>query len=135
MHEIVVARSTDTGHRVVGHDGKCKYLHGHTYEFSVTLRSDDLIGPGFVMDFGRVKEIVDLWDHKMLLWKEDPILWNAGGIRDHESWGIWVVEFNPTAENMARYLAKRFYEEENVTFASVTVAETDSTVAEYQVGM
>jgi 6-pyruvoyltetrahydropterin/6-carboxytetrahydropterin synthase len=135
MHEITVARTTDTGHRVVGHKGKCKSLHGHTYEFEVTLRCNELVEPGFVMDFGIVKQMIDEWDHKMLIWTEDPILWNADGIKDPQPWGIHMVAFNPTAENMAEYLANMFYNsEEHITFVSVVVRETESTAAEFTVG-
>jgi len=131
MHEITVVRTTDTGHRVVGHEGKCKFLHGHTYEFEITLRSDELVGPGFVMDFGGVKDHIDLWDHRLLIWTEDPFLWEAEGVRDPHPWGIYLVPFNPTAENMAQHLAETFYEEENIDYVSAIVRETESTAAEY----
>lgn len=52
----------DSAHQLVGHDGKCANLHGHTYRLEVALKDTPIIpeGPkeGFVMDFGDLKRIV-----------------------------------------------------------------------------
>lgn len=91
------------GHRVVGHENKCKYLHGHNYrfEFSVAGDLDDI---GRVMDFSVIKEKLCEWleenlDHKFLIWKEDPFLEQMKKM-DGES--LVIVDYNPTAENIAQ---------------------------------
>jgi len=111
MSIIQVERTIDAGHRVVGHKGKCQYLHGHTYTIKVELRSPVLTGPGFVLDFGDVKELIDRWDHKMLLWDEDPFFQELGGVIPDtmETYGLVNVPFNPTAENMASNLCRKLH--------------------------
>jgi len=142
MHRIKVIRQIDTGHRVVGHSGKCKNLHGHTYEITVVLFGDlDPESPGFVIDFGVVKQIIDEWDHKMLLWEEDPVVAAQYGSIDptEQHWrliqdnscGILRVPFNPTAENMAEYLCRDFFNWGNVEACYVSVSETNSTKATF----
>lgn len=92
------------GHRVVGHEGKCSCLHGHNGRVTFFCEAD-LDNVGRVIDFGVIKSILcdwieENWDHRMLLWKEDPLL-DALKALDET-----VVELpcNPTAENMAELL-------------------------------
>lgn len=96
-----------TGHRVCGHENKCRHLHGHNYRihFHCEAELDTL---GRVIDFGVIKKrlcewVESEWDHKMLIWESDPVLNTLQSIdRD----GVKPVPFNPTAENMAEYLVK-----------------------------
>jgi len=95
------------GHRVVGHECKCRFLHGHNYRihFHVRGKLDKL---GRVLDFGIIKEtlclwVEEVWDHKLLLWKEDPML---PQLKNVAAESIAVVPFNPTAENMAKHLVE-----------------------------
>jgi 6-pyruvoyltetrahydropterin/6-carboxytetrahydropterin synthase len=95
------------GHRVVGHEGKCQYLHGHNYRVHFVCASDYLDSVGRVIDFSVIKEklcmwLEAMWDHKMLLWSEDPLL---PALRQIDS-SIIALPFNPTAENLALYLIK-----------------------------
>jgi 6-pyruvoyltetrahydropterin/6-carboxytetrahydropterin synthase len=99
-HEI------DCGHRVVNHESKCKHLHGHRYRFTFTLTAPGLDEIGRVIDFSVVKTLLcqwleDNWDHRMLLWSDDPQLAN---LRRLEPASIVAVPFNPTAENLAAHL-------------------------------
>jgi len=90
------------GHRLLEHDGKCRYLHGHNGLLEVDIDTESLDEMGMVVDFGRVNEIVKAWveanlDHKMLLRRDDPmtpVLQSAGE-------PVFVMEENPTAENIA----------------------------------
>jgi 6-pyruvoyltetrahydropterin/6-carboxytetrahydropterin synthase len=107
------------GHRVCGHETKCRFLHGHNYRVTFTCTSEALDELGRVIDFSVIKETLcewleQNWDHKMLLWEKDPLLLEmqrlgeaGGGFALLGSvWGESVVSvpFNPTAENMASYL-------------------------------
>lgn len=150
-YTIEAERQIDTGHRVLGHEGKCRFLHGHTYTISVELMAHQLLPIGFVADFGDIKAQIDKWDHKMVLWDKDPLrfgvdlspLMEAFGDprsfsddREGESEiGIVRVPFNPTAENMAWWLATAFVRGhpgfENIMLAQVEVSETESTTASY----
>lgn len=96
------------GHRVANHESKCAHLHGHNYRVHFTIASPELDIVGRVMDFSVIKELLcqwleDEWDHKMLLWEHDQILYDLQRIVPQD---IVVVPFNPTAENMAQYLVE-----------------------------
>lgn len=107
---IVASRYHDisVGHRVVGHENKCRWLHGHNYRiyFHVTGKLDAV---GRVLDFGIIKSrlcmwLEERWDHKLLLWKEDPWLDALSALTGDVADSIVIVPFNPTAENMADFL-------------------------------
>lgn len=98
------------GHRVVGHESKCKNLHGHNYRFHFYIRPegirDSLDDVGRVLDFSVIKaRLADWlevnWDHKMLLWDKDPL--SGMYLASH---GVISVPFNPTAENIAQYFVR-----------------------------
>lgn len=96
---------------MVGHEGKCKFLHGHNYRitFSIEARNgDELDSLGRVIDFSVIKSLLcqwleDEWDHKFLAWDEDPVT-NKFCDTHIKELGIVKVPFNPTAENMGKYL-------------------------------
>src|SRR5205823_14547576 len=93
------------GHRLLNYDGKCRHLHGHNGRAVITLQADRLDPLGMVMDFTRIKEVVTAWiddtlDHKMLLHKEDPALPFLRQLGEP----VFVMEVNPTAENIARLI-------------------------------
>ena len=93
------------GHRLLHYDGKCRHLHGHNGRAVITLQADRLDPLGMVMDFTRIKEVVTAWiddtlDHKMLLHKEDPALPFLRQLGEP----VFVMEVNPTAENIARLI-------------------------------
>jgi 6-pyruvoyltetrahydropterin/6-carboxytetrahydropterin synthase len=107
------------GHRVVGHEGKCALLHGHNYRVHFECVADQLDAVGRVVDFSVIKErlcdwLEDAWDHRLLLWAKDPIveamsLPDAKTRHDNRLFAtladsMVVVQFNPTAENMAAHL-------------------------------
>lgn len=115
--DITCTRSLefDAGHRVLNHESKCAHLHGHRYKVLVTAQmtgDEDTDRIGRVIDFGQVKQILgrwidDHWDHGMLLHEDDPIADGLRGMRvgpDREPQKVWLLPFNPTAENIARYL-------------------------------
>lgn len=121
---VTVSRYHDIscGHRVVGHESKCKNLHGHNYRIHFTIAAtrevtkqghstyalDDI---GRVVDFSVIKTLLcdwleRAWDHKMLLSTLDPMLSKVSPETQAE-WGVVAVPFNPTAENMAMYLVEQ----------------------------
>jgi 6-pyruvoyltetrahydropterin/6-carboxytetrahydropterin synthase len=93
------------GHRVVGHEGKCRHLHGHNYRIHFVCAAPQLDGIGRVIDFSVIKAklcawLEDVWDHKMLIWHDDPLLPELQKIDP----SVVVVPFNPTAENIGQHL-------------------------------
>lgn len=109
MNRIFATRiiKFDAGHRVVNHESKCRTLHGHEYKAHIYAEASSLDGLGRVIDFGVIKEkigtwIDDNWDHTMIMFKDDPDLEkikSCDGVKP-----VFVLDVNPTAENMALYL-------------------------------
>jgi len=95
------------GHRVHGHEGKCRHLHGHNYRVHFHCEADKLDTVGRVIDFSDIKArlcmwLEDNWDHKMLIWEGDPLAQSLITIDP----SVVIVPFNPTAENVAEHLVK-----------------------------
>ena len=108
MSRISATRYHDfsAGHRVYGHESKCAMLHGPNYRITFTVDAPKLDSVGRVMDFSVIKDLLcewleENWDHKFLVWKNDP--W-AMPLKELDPHGTVVVDFNPTAENMGEYL-------------------------------
>jgi 6-pyruvoyltetrahydropterin/6-carboxytetrahydropterin synthase len=123
------------GHRVVGHESKCRFLHGHNYRITFTITAKELDGIGRVIDFGVIKSILcewleREWDHKFLVWVEDPMLPELSAFNDL---GLKPVLFNPTAENMAIFLLETIGPQllpDDVELVKVVVEETRKCSAE-----
>lgn len=49
----------DAAHYLPYHDRRCKFLHGHTYHLEIAVKGRVLQETGMVMDFGKLKKIVD----------------------------------------------------------------------------
>jgi 6-pyruvoyltetrahydropterin/6-carboxytetrahydropterin synthase len=133
----------DTGHRVPLHESKCRNPHGHRYKVKANV-----VGPlksagsesGMVVDFGYIKrlltsEVHDRFDHAFVVQDSDKEL------RDFllsGSWHVVIVQFPPTAENMAadiyNDLAPQIMQMgEDVFLESIEVYETPTSVAVYPV--
>ena len=125
------------GHRVVGHESKCRHLHGHNYRIHFTCSAAQLDELGRVIDFGVIKELLCMWleehwDHKMMIYNEDPLLPSLQELVPED---LVVVPFNPTAEAMAQYLVETVAPAQlagtGVTLVSCHVEETTRCSATY----
>lgn len=97
----------DSAHRVIGHQNKCKYLHGHRYVLEVTAAINELDELGMVADFGFLKQVIKDWidhnfDHNVILHKNDKDLGEY--ISKYTGQSVYYLETNPTAENIALHL-------------------------------
>jgi len=120
------------GHRLLGHSGKCRHLHGHNARALIRLESRDLDNLGLVVDFKEIGDYVKSWvdaeiDHNMLLFREDPLLplLHEAGER------VFTMEENPSAENIARLIFEHVARG-GFPVVEVTLFETDSAVASYR---
>lgn len=97
----------DAGHRLMLHESKCQYVHGHRYIVTV-IASGELDEVGRVIDFGVIKKelghwIELFWDHNLILNQADEDLIER--VRPYcKDKSPYPLPYNPTAENMARYL-------------------------------
>jgi len=128
------------GHRVVGHENKCRNLHGHNYRVHFMCETPHLDKVGRVVDFGVIKShlcmwLEDNWDHKMLIWAQDPLLERLRDAHPMFMMSVKVVPFNPTAENMAEFLVNvvgpHQLRDTDVTLRKVRIEETRKCSASY----
>lgn len=65
-------------HRQPNHLGHCHLIHGHNWIFSITFTSKTLDKNGFVIDFGGMRGLKELFetyfDHTLVLNQDDPRL-------------------------------------------------------------
>ncbi|MCD8390621.1 MAG: 6-carboxytetrahydropterin synthase QueD [Firmicutes bacterium] len=85
MYEVRKRLEISAAHFLkLDYESKCSEPHGHNWIIDIYLRSETLDQNGMVMDFTLIrKKISDKFDHKII---------NN------------VVDFNPTAENIAKYI-------------------------------
>jgi 6-pyruvoyltetrahydropterin/6-carboxytetrahydropterin synthase len=109
MEKITCTRKIefDAAHRVIGHENKCKFLHGHRYVLEVTFATSELDDIGRVIDFGQIKNTLKSWidenlDHTTILSMEDKKLGDE--IEKITKQKIYYINANPTAENILLHL-------------------------------
>jgi 6-pyruvoyltetrahydropterin/6-carboxytetrahydropterin synthase len=120
------------GHRLLHYDGKCKHLHGHNGKAVIILEAASLDDLGMVVDFSRIKRQVGAWidqslDHKMILHRDDPVLPEL----KRQGEPVFVVDVNPTAENIARLIFEHA-REQGLPVVEVSLWETESSYATYR---
>ena len=126
-----------SGHRVFGHEGKCRHLHGHNYVAFITAQADVLDSIGRVIDFSVLKERIGgwidrEWDHGFIVWHGDEPA--KAAVRSCDPFKLFELPTNPTAENMADYLLRVVCPQElggtGVRVVSVRLWETENCYAE-----
>jgi len=132
----------ETAHALYGYDGKCKNIHGHSYQLFVTLIGTPINDPsnvkhGMVMDFGELKvlvnhEIISKFDHTTVLNNLSPHkdLANTLSELNHH---VVLVDYQPTSENMLLDFAKRINRKLpiNIKLHSLKLYETANSYAEW----
>ncbi|MFM1879491.1 MAG: hypothetical protein RLZZ241_2357 [Bacteroidota bacterium] len=132
----------ETGHALYGYDGKCRNVHGHSYNLAVTVIGEPIseaenVKLGMVLDFGDLKtivreEIIDPFDHATIFNKNTPHveLANALANQGHK---VILAAYQPTSENMVVDFASRIRARlpKGVSLFSLKLRETATAYAEW----
>jgi len=130
----------EMAHALLGYDGPCRNIHGHSYYLYVTvigntLQDDNSSTNGMVMDFGELKNIVkteltDRLDHSLVLYDKTP----AGIIDSLKPFNnLVLLPYQPTCENMLEDFAERLQQQlpPNIQLFSMRLCETVTSSAEW----
>lgn len=108
MYYVTKKIEISGSHRLtLSYPSKCSNLHGHNWIITVHCKAAELNADGMVTDFSHIKE-------------------NITGMLDHSNFNE-VLPFNPTAENIARWICDKT---ENCY--RVDVQESEGNIASYQ---
>ena len=91
----------------LSYESKCQNLHGHNWHVTIYCKAEELNKDGMVCDFTHIKKAI----HEKL---------------DHQYLND-ILPFNPTAENMARWMCEQI-----PTCYKVSVQESDGNIATYE---
>lgn len=131
MYTVTRELTFSYGHRLLNYEGKCARLHGHNGRLSVTLAASTLDAAGMVVDFIDIKKALAQWidetlDHRMILHKDDPAVGALRAVGE----SLQVVDFNPTAENIARFVHEHL-RSAGMPVVQVSLQETENCSATY----
>ena len=97
-----------------------------------TFGDDKLDEHGMVIDFHEIKKVLNRWideniDHRMILRRDDPALESLQSLGEP----VFVIDENPTAENIARLIFEKACEA-GLPVAEVRLWETPNCYATYR---
>ena len=100
-------------HLNLPYESKCQNIHGHNWIVTIYCKAGNLTEYGMIIDFKKVKNLImDKLDHKFI--NEE-------------------VDFNPTAENMAKWICDQVNEIcETGRCYKVSVQESEGNIAIYE---
>ena len=108
MFYIQKSMEISAAHRLnLSYESKCQNLHGHNWHVTIYCKAEELNQDGMVCDFTHIKKAI----HEKL---------------DHQYLND-ILPFNPTAENMARWMCEQI-----PTCYKVSVQESDGNIAVYE---
>jgi 6-pyruvoyltetrahydropterin/6-carboxytetrahydropterin synthase len=136
MEKIIVTAKFHTGHRQLGYPGKCKFVHGHTWQGKVTVAAEEFPRDDLDMslEFGEIKAVMRFMDHKMLVTEQDTTFLNS---ELFEPEGVVILKGKgPSVENVAAYVfdgvvevIRRQYPGRGVRYTvEVTIQETENNI-------
>jgi len=133
--------SFDMAHALLGYDGLCKNIHGHSYTLVVTVigspvQDDASPKNGMLIDFKDLKniikqQIIDRFDHALVLNSVSPEDLLDMLIRNYDK--IVLLDYQPTTENMIADMARQIKDllPKNLKLFSLRLRETPSSYAEW----
>lgn len=108
MYFVSKSMEISAAHKLnLSYESKCQNLHGHNWHVTIYCKAEKLNQDGMVCDFTHIKKAI----HEKL---------------DHQYLND-ILPFNPTAENMARWMCEQI-----PTCYKVSVQESDGNIATYE---
>ncbi len=143
MNTVRITKEFDfeMAHALLGYDGPCKNIHGHSYNLSVTIIGKPLEDEksskfGMLLDFKLLKKIVkdciiNKFDHALILYKNHPKELLTEINKNFEK--IIIADYQPTSENIIIDFANRIKEKlpENIELFSLKLHETATSFSEW----
>ena len=143
MYRISIQHNFEMAHRL-SHEGappKCRSIHGHSWWVTLWLEGEELDEQGMLVEFGALKRawrgfLDEQVDHHLAVRRDDPVAAAIESVVPGSR--IMQLDFDPTTEQMARWLFERAKEiVEQVARARVRVQrvhlqETAVNGAEYE---
>ena len=143
MNKIRLSRkfTFETAHALLGYDGACRHIHGHSYKLVVTIIGSPLHDEnhpknGMVLDFGDLKKTVENsvikpFDHALLLNEKAPVGLVEQLEKNNEK--LMLLPYQPSCENMLLDIKDRLQNQlpENVELHSLKLSETENSFAEW----
>lgn len=131
----------EMAHALIGYDGLCSNIHGHSYELRVTVSGEPESDPhspkyGMLMDFSDLKGLVqklilDRFDHSLVLnAKTDAVL--VEQLKGHYR-KVELLPYQPTSERMLLDFAETLRQRlpSRVRLHSLRLGETATSYAEW----
>ena len=134
----------DMAHALLGYDGLCKNIHGHSYTLVVTVVGVPIANTsspkdGMLIDFkdlkGMIKtHIVDRFDHALVLNSATPA--DVVSILKKNYEKIVLLDYQPTTENMISDMAGQISRllPAHLRLFSLRLRETPTSYAEWFAG-
>jgi len=129
----------EMAHALVGYDGMCRYIHGHSYILYVTVKGQpesDAANPkyGMVMDFSELKKtinqfVIERFDHALLLRFDAPLADELEKAYDK----VIKVPYQPTCENIVIDIAEKLQATlpKTISLCKLKLHETSTSYAEW----
>ena len=113
MSRLTISRrfEWDSAHRIPGHEGACKAIHGHRYVAEIEVTAPQLDALGRLIDFGVLKTVVGAWidrnfDHTALFSRADTAVASIAELNAAMDRPVYWLDAAPTAENIAAELGR-----------------------------
>lgn len=135
METITARGKFHAAHRQLGYEGKCAFVHGHTWRGTFVVKAERFprMAPlDMSVDFGALKDIFKFLDHKMMVSERDEVflrsdLFEPGGV-------VVLPGSNPSVENVTLYCLNEAVEVLSKLFPGcgieydieLTIQETDN---------
>jgi 6-pyruvoyltetrahydropterin/6-carboxytetrahydropterin synthase len=98
--EVHFHRVFSAAHRLWSDSSKCQNIHGHNYHVQIIIKGPVGAESGMVVPFDWIKEVIDRYDHSLVLAEGDPELHELGAVTR-----VVTTRGLPTTENLAQEIA------------------------------